>query len=210
MRMTFKCSASKASLAALVVLSSAAISHAQTYGGRAYGALVGGIYFADTGSLPPSGGTLTASESSIVYGVLSTGPATSSCAGGGGIAESAASVQAVVVSHLEVEVLTCDAVMAQTDADCAGVKGGSTISGLVFAGVEVQVTGEANQTVTVPDVGTLVINETITTEASIIVNALHLTLATGDELILCGCESTYECPTSVDLVTWGRIKGLYR
>jgi len=193
----------------LVLLVSTTLAHAQAYGGRAYGAAIASVYFADTGSLPPSGGDLGASVTSIQSGVLSTGPADASCSGIAGTAESSASVDDVVVAGLLADVLTCTRAVAQAGVSCAGVQGSSAITGLAFAGVVVQVTGAANQTVTVPGIGTLVINEQIVGDGSITVNALHLSLATGVDLVLCGCSSSYVCPLGVEPGTWGGIKALY-
>lgn len=187
----------------------AVAAHAQTYGGRAYGALVGGVYFADTGSLSAVGGSLTAAEASIQSGILSTGPANSACSGADNTTQSSASVQAVVVTQLLVDVLSCSSVSADASVTCTGVQASSTITDLVFGGVAVVVTGDANQTVSVPGLGTLIINEQVSSNTSISVNALHLMLDSGAELILCGCESSLICPLPTEPSTWGRVKALY-
>ena len=119
-------------------------------------------------------------------------------------------MQTVVVAQLLVQILTASLVSAQADASCAGVHGASTLSAIAFAGIAVSVTGQANQRVSVPGVGTLILNEQIVGTLSITVNALHLILATGQELILCSCHSAFDCPVGVQSSTWGQIKELYR
>jgi hypothetical protein len=81
----------------------------------------------------------------------------------------------------------------------------------VFAGVSVVVTGAANQTVSIPGVATLVLNEQIFAAGSITVNALRLSLAPGDELTICSTHSDIECsPTPTRRGTWGAVKAIYR
>jgi len=81
----------------------------------------------------------------------------------------------------------------------------------VFAGVSVVVTGAANQTVSIPGVATLVLNEQIFAAGSITVNALRLSLASGDELTICSTHSDIECsPTPTRRGTWGAVKAIYR
>jgi hypothetical protein len=55
------------------------------------------------------------------------------------------------------------------------------------------VTGDPNQTVQIPGVATLVINEQVVTDGpvrEVRVNALHLTVATGEEVILSSARSS--------------------
>jgi hypothetical protein len=81
----------------------------------------------------------------------------------------------------------------------------------VFAGVSVVVTGAANQTVSIPGVATLRINEQVVAAGSITVNALRLSLLTGDELTICSTHSDIQCsatPNRRD--TWGAVKAIYR
>ena len=85
-----------------------------------------------------------------------------------------------------------------------------SLNGIVFAGASVIVTGAANQTVRIPGVATLVINEQIVAAGSITVNALHLTLPTGDELIICSSHSDIECTTPTRQSTWGAVREMFR
>ena len=75
-----------------------------------------------------------------------------------------------------------------------GFPGISQIADLTFGGAAVTVTGQANQTVEIPGVATLVINEQVITShprsQTIRVNALHLKLVTGEEVILSSATST--------------------
>ena len=198
-------------IAATLLVAWSSVAHADNYGGRGCGAQSGPTRYCDTGPLPPGGGSLQANESAIVAGILSTGPAHSTCEGANGTSHSTASVNAVVVTRLLVQILTCSALSSQSTASCDGLTGSSTISSLVFAGVAVTVTGQANQVVSVPGVGTLTINEKIMTSTSIRVNALHLVLVTGEDLILGGCESSYLCALGVEGDdSWSQVKALYR
>ena len=199
-------------LAALAVLtlSMATIANAQTFSGRASGAIVAGVRHCDTGELPPGGGSLTQAQASIVAGLLTTGQANSSCTGVNGKASSTASVQAVAVVQLSANICSASLVSVTTEASCAGLTATSTITGLTFAGVAVNVTGQANQTVTVPGVGTLVINERVQSDLSITLNALHITLLSGVNIVIGSAHSAFDCPLGVESGTWSQVKELYR
>ena len=86
--------------------------------------------------------------------------------------------------------LTAAFVRAQSIiTDGAGTEGSSEIYGLTFGGVPVVVTGQPNQHVEILGVATLIINEQTATASSIVVNALHLILAAGGEVILSSASS---------------------
>jgi len=70
-----------------------------------------------------------------------------------------------------------DFVMAQADA-VSGAPGGSSvqIEGLTINGIPVAVTGQPNQTVSIPG-GRLVINEQRTSAGSSVVNAIHVVVS---------------------------------
>jgi hypothetical protein len=83
---------------------------------------------------------------------------------------------------------------SETKVTCEGViEGRSEIVGLRFGGMTVAVSTAPSQTISIPGVATLVINEQRVsmsggvTELS--VNAIHLTLVTGEEVILSHAES---------------------
>jgi hypothetical protein len=191
-----------------------------TYSGRAYGARVvlvnpqpNVLVFSDTGALPPSGGSLSATLLSILLGnTLSSHTITASTSGTGGIATSSAHQEMVVAFAGQPAQVTADVVEAHSQATCSGVQGSSVVTHLTFGGTAVTVTGQPNQTVTIANVATLVINEQIVAPGArdITVNALHLYLGTGEEVILSSAHSDVACPTPARDMTWGRIKTVYR
>ena len=191
-------------------LGGASVADAQTYSGRAAAAIVANVRHCDTGELPPGGGALANAQASIVAGLLTTGQANSSCNGANDVVTSSARVEAVAVVQALVNICSASLVSVETVSSCAGVTGSTKISGLTFAGAAVVVTGQANQTVTVNGVGTLVINERIASGSTITLNALRLTLVSGLEIVLGHCRSSYDCPVGVESDTWSRVKELYR
>lgn len=202
------------SMALVAGASLAGAQTAYTYSGRALGLQVhtvlpapNTVVFADTGELPPAGGSLSASLASVVSGAVQTGPVACGTQGTGGAASSVASVTDLSAYAGTAASLTASRVEARTDATCGSANASVTISGLAVGGLAVTVTGAANQTVVIPGVGTLVINEQVHAGiGDITVNALHFTLATGDELVVCGTHSDMTCVTPSRPSTWGGIK----
>src|SRR5207245_2168744 len=104
-----------------------------------------------------------------------------------------------------------DFVRARATATCNGASGESEIVKLRVAGQSVDVKTAPNQVFTVTGVLTLVVNEQ--TDRShdgtfdMTVNALHLTLATGEEVIVSHAHSDIRCggvsPVPKDFVTGG-------
>lgn len=91
------------------------------------------------------------------------------------------------------------------------VSGSVPTDGKGFGGVSIDVTGEANQTVTVPGVGTLVINEQLRgAGGDLTVHALHLWLPGGDECIVAGARIGVLCVVPVKPSTWGGLKHRFR
>jgi len=190
---------------------------ANSYSGRAIGASLSvtlptpnTLVFADTGPLPETGGNLSASLLSIEQGkTLSSGTVSANTAGMDTVAASSA-----VVENLQCfgGLLQATHVEARTRITCGEIHGSTIITGLIFAGASVVVSGEANQTVSVPGVGTLVMNEQLTAPGApnLTVRALHLTLAGGDELIVSSAYSDLSCVTPVRPQTWGALKQIYR
>src|SRR5439155_583054 len=66
-----------------------------------------------------------------------------------------------------------DAVLAQAEAAAGSATGSSVLGNLTLNGVPVDVSGDPNQTISIPG-GRLVINEQTPTAGGIVVNALHL------------------------------------
>ncbi|HEV8717574.1 MAG TPA: choice-of-anchor P family protein [Candidatus Binatia bacterium] len=182
--------------------------------GRAFVAFVnaptlgaGPLYLADTGELSPAGGWEGAGFlSAEVPGVLSANVLTAATMGTRddvtGQANSSSSLADVVVLPGHAAQLTASFVRAQAGATDSGSQGSAEIHDLTFGGMSVAVTGLPNQRVEIPGllgpIATLVINEqTVTSDATsqaITVNALHLTLATGEEVILASAKSFVKLP----------------
>jgi hypothetical protein len=180
-----------------------------TFSGRAFAAsvstfLTGPIVISDTGQLSPGGGSrsealldtrsfgLTTVDSVLTAEVLAA-----STSGASGKAESSASLANVTILPGNQAQVTASLVQAQTEATCSGVEGSSQIANLTFMGQAVTVTGQPNQTITVPNVATLIINEQTTSASGnhqqIHVNALHLIVPGVAEVILSSAESDINC-----------------
>lgn len=182
------------------------VAEAGSLGGRAFSALVnvpilgGATYVADTGALTPDGGWeetgLADAEVGAVFAAQTLVASTSGLAPspGGDVAASSTSLSEVVLFPGSLAEVTASFVRAQAAATLGGVSGTTEINQLTFGGQAVQVTGVPNQQVVIPLVGTLVINEqAITvgpTSRVITVNALHLRLATGEEVIVSSASSS--------------------
>jgi hypothetical protein len=191
-----------------------------TYSGRAYGAQVilvnpqpNVLLFSDTGNLPSTGSSLSATLLTILLGTtLSSHTISASTSGSAGVATSSAHQETVVAFTGQPAQLTADVVEAHSQATCGGVSGSSVVTNLKFGGKAIVVTGQPNQTITIGVLATLVINEQIIVPGSpnITVNALHLTLGTGEQVILSSAHSDVNCVTSARSTTWSRVKQLYR
>ena len=200
-----------------------------TYSGRAFAAFVnvptlsvGPQFISDTGELPPSGGFKSAEFATFgVPGVLNANLLVASTSGANSVARSAASLAEVVVLPGNAAQVTASFVRAESEATCNGVRGATEITNLTFGGQAIAVDPFApNQTFVIPNpmggpsLATLVINEQKTSTGAgtqdITVNAVHLTLATGDEVILSsahsdvqGCPGCAPAPSCADFVTGG-------
>ncbi|HEV8702636.1 MAG TPA: choice-of-anchor P family protein [Candidatus Polarisedimenticolia bacterium] len=177
-------------------------------GGRASGAFanapllgVSPIFVADTGEVltlsDMAGGEGADLHDASVPGVLSAKVLTATTSVEPGIATSSTSIADVVVLAGQPAELTAAFVRAQADVlDVNGssrFNGVTEIDGLRFGGQSVTVTGKPNQRIDLLGVGSLIINEQIASSkagvAELTVNALHLVLATGDQVILAGAHS---------------------
>jgi hypothetical protein len=208
-------------LAGICVLYAPVPAAATTYGGRATGLVLNApsqpsMSACDTGELPPGGGNL----SDFVPNALLSGntvvaaAASLTCTASGSADVSQCESQAADVS-LDIGLatrITLKSVSCVAVSGCVGVSGETSISGLAIGGVSVVVTGEANQTVQIPGVGTLVINEQVHGSGTIAVNALHLTLLDSTEIVVCGTRASIDAcsPLPVEQSTWGKVKALYR
>jgi hypothetical protein len=197
-------------IALITGLVCASPAHAQTtFSGRAFAAFVstpltGPMFISDTGQLPPSGGArddalLDTRDLGLatLNSVLTAEVLAASTSGASGEADSSASLANVVVLPGNAAQVTASFVQAESHATCSGVSGSSEIVGLTFGGMNITVTGQPNQTVTLPGGVTLIINEQTTTSngtyRQIRVNALHLIVPGVAEVILSSAESDINC-----------------
>lgn len=176
------------------------------YGGRAFAAYlrlptlgVSPTTISEAGPLPPAGGSDSSTLLTLnLPGILKADVLDASTSAAQGAAESEASLTNVVILPGHLAQVTASLVRAESQASCLGAGGSSTIANLTFAGLSVVVTGQPNQTVSIPGVATLVINEQIpsssTASHGMTVRALHLTLLTGDEVILSHAETGVTSP----------------
>jgi hypothetical protein len=200
-----------------------------TYSGRAFAVSlnvptlgIGPTTMSDTGELPPSGGFQSAELMSVgVPGVLSASLLVASTSGANGVANSRASLANVVVLPGNAAQVTASFVQAESEATCNGVRGSTEVANATFGGQAIAVDPFApNQTFVIPNplggppLATLIINEQRTASGGgtqdITVNAVHLTLATGDEVILAsaqsdvhGCPGCAPAPSCSDFMTGG-------
>lgn len=174
----------------------------------------GPLYLADTGELSPAGGWEGAGFlSAEVAGVLSATVLNAATMGArdytSGHANSSSSLADVVVLPGHAAQLTASFVRAQAGATDFGSQGSTEIHDLTFGGMSVAVTNLPNQRIEIPGllgpIATLVINEqTVTSDATsqaITVNALHLILATGEEVILASAKSFVKLPTGTMILS---------
>lgn len=193
-----------------------------TYSGRAFAAFVnvptlgvGPVVLSDTGQLPSSGGFQSNALLSVdLPPVLAADVLVASTSGANGVASSSASLAEVVVLPGHPAQITASFVRADSEVTCNDIRGSTEIVGLTFGASNIEITGAPNQTVSIPGVATLVINEQTSSSSggssAITVNALHLTLFTGDEVILSsahsdlnGCPGCPPPPICDDFVTGG-------
>src|SRR5713101_4277039 len=195
-----------------------------TFSGRAFAVsattpLTGTGTFADTGQLPSQGGEIDATVLSVQTQQAQAEVLLSVTMGFDRHAESQAAVADVTLLPGTQNQITADFLDAHSLATCTGVSGGSEIANLQVAGQQITVTGQPNQTVSVPGVLTLVINEQMTSSSggteSITVNALDLTVLNGIRVIVSSAHSDINCgvsppPTPKDFMTGGgyvRVNG---
>ncbi|OLD11894.1 MAG: hypothetical protein AUI93_03865 [Crenarchaeota archaeon 13_1_40CM_3_52_10] len=175
-----------------------------TFSGRAFAVsvttpLTGTVTLADTGQLPPQGGEIDATVLSVQTQQAQAEVLLSVTMGFDQHAESRAAVADVTLLPGTPNQITADFLQAHSRATCAGVSGDSEVVSLKLAGQQIIVSGQPNQTVSVPGVLTLVINEQTMSSTggtqSITVNALDLTLPNGIEVIVSSAHSDITCGT---------------
>ncbi len=132
----------------------------------------------DTGPLPPEGGNKEASLLNVsVPGLLTAEVAHASTIGQGNGSRSEASVASLNMTVLG-NTIGADFLMARATAMCgpngSSVSGSSEIAALVINNQTITVTGQPNQTITLPGGGQVIINQQSGTSSDITVNALHV------------------------------------
>ncbi len=212
-------------LTGLLLLASVVTTSAQvTYGGRAIAARLSAPAMTtqtagDTGELPPAGGLLTANavNSTLILNdeTLTVASLADTTQGVSNETRSASHLGTVKFTLTQggnnVTIRVCG-LSSETVASCDGFTGSSEVECLWIDDACPHITGGVNQTIDLPGVGTLVLNEQNQTAFDLTVNAMHLTLLDGTELILgtsraqiMGCDVVPAQSTS-----WGHVKSLYR
>jgi len=179
--------------AALLILLSPLTAAAQAGGqARAVHASMTGspaTSLSDTGTLSEGGDARTASQSvGSIPNVFAGKTLHAAAVGSSDTVSAEASAGDVSVSIGDVT-LVADFVMARVMAGPKiGTGGAVSIHGLSVNGVPVTVTGEKNQTVSIPG-GQLVINEQQTTGNTTAVNALHMVVSGVGEVIVASASA---------------------
>ncbi len=190
--------------------------NATTFSGRAFAVsvttpLTGTVTFADTGQLPPQGGEIDATLLSVQTQQAQAEVLLSVTMGFDHQAQSTAAVADLTLFLGTPNQVTADFLQAHSLATCTGVSGISEIANLRLAGQQITISGQPNQTISVPGVLTLIINEQTTSSSggtnSITVNALDLTLIDGIQVIVSSAHSDITCgvntTVSKDFMTGG-------
>ncbi len=188
----------------------ASTSSSASYRGRAAvatGVVLGtGVSFSDTGWLDSSGGAKeTSALQANLYGMVAAEACHAVTVGQDNMAYSEASAgQAGLNTCMTVliggNVITADFIMARAMASCctsASLSGSSEIAGLTVNGQAVVVTGQPNQTVDFGNGDRIIINEQIAsqtdTTADITVNALHIALCEGANVVISSAFAGITC-----------------
>jgi hypothetical protein len=215
----------------LICLFSLVSIQAQTHSGRATAiktiVTVPGVTgntttIADTGPLPSAGGNISVTRATAnVPGVLTARTANASTSGSGGANQSTTSVQNLNLTVLGIGI-TADTLTASTQCACSvGVPnctGSSAITNLQINGQVIAVTGAPNQTIPLfvlgVQVGSIVINEQMSSPADVTVNALYLFitdpgLGTTTDVVVASAHSDINCtPVQSSIRFSGRATGI--
>ncbi len=172
------------------------------------------VSVSDTGALPSSGGSLQASLLTVsVPGLATAEVAHATTIGQGNHSDSEASVANLNLT-VAGNTITADLLMASAEAKCsngaASVTGSADIVGLVVNGQAISVSGQPNQTISLP-VGQIIINEQSSSVSgntgSITVNALHVIIPGVADVVVSSAHSDITCKmpecTGRDFVTGG-------
>jgi hypothetical protein len=188
---------------ALIALSAATLAtKAQadtTYSGFGYGAkvdtsLTGLVFFGHSGVLGSSGGAKSASTlDATLLGLIKAKVLHGSACAAHESVQAQSGVAGVHLFALLPYALDCDVVTAEARATNTSSWGRSQILNLRLGGLPITVTGAANQTVKIPGIATLVINEQKLVKSGdskkMRVNALRLDVVGVGEIILGAAEA---------------------
>ncbi|MDX6466858.1 MAG: hypothetical protein QOI27_1898 [Gaiellaceae bacterium] len=176
-------------------------SAATAYSGQArplsVSALGASVSVGDTGALPTSGGSRSASLSNLnVLGFATIGLLQGTTSGSGSQSTSAASLASVSVPIVG---LTADVVKSTSTAQCSGttpsVSGGSQLVNVQVLGLPISAP-TPNVAIVLPGGISVILNEQTSTvngnQGSITVNALHVT-GPGIDIVVASAESDITC-----------------
>jgi hypothetical protein len=155
------------------------------------------VSIGDTGPLPSSGGSLSASLLDLdVLGLATVGLLQGTTSGSGDESASQASLVSVAVPIVG---LTADVVKSQSTAECNGttpsVSGGSELVNVTLLGLPISAP-TPNVAIVLPGGISVLLNEQTSTvsgnEGSITVNAIHVT-GPGIDVVVASAESDITC-----------------
>ena len=192
-----------------------------TYDGRSFGAFVDvdpvpATFASDTGDLPSIGGTLQTTATDVLLDNVLNAEfmSTRVYSNATGVNSFAQTITLSVLPGTPAA-LTASTVSSTAIALCGGTVGSVSATHLVFGGNPIQLTG-TNQTVAIPGVATLIINERIETitpfSSDVTINALHLVLEGGGEVIVSSSHAAVgDCAVvGAHPMPWSNLKALYR
>lgn len=193
-------------LASGVLIARAAEAQVAAYSGQATAvrAEVLGVttVLSDTGPLPSSGGSLSASQASAtIPGLLTAGVLTANATGAGDQSHADSSVANLALT-VAGNTITADVLTSEATASCGpegpAITGGSQVLNLVVNGTPIVVTGAPNQTIPLPGgTGQIVINEQQSSvsgnSADLTVNALHVTVTGIADVVIAHSHADVVC-----------------
>jgi hypothetical protein len=191
-------------VAVVVAAATAGVTNASAatgYSGQArplsVSAFGAGVSIGDTGPLPSTGGSLSASLLNLnVLGLATVGLLQGSTSGSGDQSTSSASLVSVSVPIIG---LTADVVKSQSTAQCSGttpsVSGSSELLNVTLLGLPISAP-MPNVAIVLPGGISVLLNEQTSTvsgnQGSITVNAIHVT-GPGIDIVVASAESDITC-----------------
>ena len=201
MRTTSRFTAVVAVVLSALALGASSATAATSYSGQAkplsVTAFGAGVDIGDTGALPSTGGSRTASLTNLnVLGLVTVGLLQGSTSGSGDQSTSAASLVSVSVPTIG---LSADVVKSTSTAQCNGttpaVTGSSQLVNVTLLGLPVSAP-TPNVAITLPGGISVVLNEQTSkvngNHGSVTVNAIHVT-GPGIDIVIASAESDITC-----------------